>query len=198
MWNYIKKRKVQFFLVLLLIFSAQAALSGEALIRQKLIDGVTTQDLDVVKKYVVILVCYTFFSVAFYTIAKVFQSVFADWLMNDIRSKAFAGIMSRSRKDFLSCNSADYISALTNDINTLRGYMNMLYTALLCIASMLFHAVLMFYYQPIIAISTVICAALITVAPLLLSKMVAKWQEERSHALAMLNTKLSEFFPVLR
>ena len=194
MWNYIKQRKWQFYLAVLFIFLAQAALSGQAVVNQSLVDEVVAQNFEGVKKDALLLIGYTVFCVSLYAFSKVYQSIYADWLMNDIRSATFSGIMRQSRRDFFSCNSADYISALTNDIGTLRGFMNILYTAILCIASMIFHAVIMFYYQPVIAAFTVICAALITVVPLLLSKVVAKWQRNRSEALAQLNTRLAEFF----
>lgn len=194
MWKYIRNRKLQFYIAVLLIIIAHAALSGEALIKQILIDGVINQDIVVVKRYTLVLIGYTIFSVVLYAVSKVYQSVYADWLMSDIRFNTFAGIMNRSRKDFISCNSADYISALTNDIATLRGFMNILYMAIFCIASMTFHAVLMFYYQPMIAICTVACATFITIAPYFLSKVVAKWQKERTEALVKLNTELAEYF----
>lgn len=59
---------------------------------------------------------------------------------------------------------------------------------------MIFHAALMFYYQPVLAVCTLIFACVIALVPIALGGRIKRWQEKRSLAQAHLTTLLSEFF----
>lgn len=195
MWRYIKARKGQFIFVILSILVSDAVLIGTSVLNQHLIDGVVSQDGKAIKFYVPVLILYSLFGAGLFAASKLYQEVFVDKLMNDIRARTFTGIMRRGHKDFYSCNTAEYISALTNDISTLRSlYIGVLYMVILAVAGMVFHTVLMFYYQPLVAICTIIFACLIAVVPFLMGGRIGKWEEHRSQSLAKLNTALSEFF----
>ena len=185
MGKYIKNMKWQFALAILSIIVMDGVLIGTSVLNQRLIDEVTARNRETILFYTVVLLIYSF----------VGACLFADKLMNDIRAKAFQGIMRRNHRDFFSHNTADYISALTNDISTLRSlYMGVLYMLVLAVAGMIFHAALMFYYQPVLAVCALIFACVIAIVPLVLGGRIKKWQENRSLAQAKLTTLLSEFF----
>lgn len=195
MRKYIKPRKGQFILVILSILLSDAMLIGTSVLNQHLIDGVMEQDQRAVTFYAPALILYSVLSAGLFMASKLFQDVFADRLMNDIRAKVFDGVMRRNYRDFISCNTAEYISALTNDLQTIRSlYIGVLYVVILAVSGMIFHAILMFYYQPMVAIFTVIFGIFIAVIPIFLGKHIGIWQERRSESLARLNTLLAEFF----
>lgn len=195
MRRYLRNMKGQFALVILSIIVMDGVLIGTSVINQHLIDGVVAQDRGVVFHYTVILLIYSFVSACLYMGSKMCQEMFADKLINRIRGRAFQGIMRRNYRDFFQHNTADYISALTNDISTIRSlYIGVLYILVLAVAGMVFHAALMLYYQPFLAVCAVIFACFIAVIPIMLGKKIAKWQENRSSSQVRLTTLLSEFF----
>ena len=103
--------------------------------------------------------------------------------------------MKRSRKDFFSVNYSDYISAITNDLKLLRGqYIRMLFLLVMFGGGMVKSAVLMFWYEPIVAVVAIACAATMTVLPTLMGKLMQKLSKEHSEKLAGLNTLLTELF----
>jgi len=195
MRRYIKNRKGQFALTILLIIVTDGVLIGTSVLNQRLIDEVVARNQETIFFYITILLIYSFVSACLYMGSKLYQEMFADKLMNDIRGRAFQGIMRRNYRDFFLHNTADYISALTNDISTLRSlYMGVLYMLVLAVAGMAFHAALMFFYQPVLAVCTLIFACLIAIIPTALGGRIGRWQKKRSAAQAKLTTLLSEFF----
>lgn len=195
MWKYIKNMKGQFALAILSIIVMDGVLVGTSVLNQRLIDEVVAQNREAILFYAAVLLVYSFTGACLYMGTKIYQEMFADKLMNDIRGRAFQGIMRRNYRDFFSRNTADYLSALTNDISTLRSlYMGVLYMLVLAVAGMIFHAALMFYYQPVLAVCTLIFACVIALVPIALGGRIKRWQEKRSQAQAHLTTLLSEFF----
>lgn len=195
MGRYIKNMKGQFALAILSIIVMDGVLIGTSVLNQCLIDEVVAKNREAIFSYITILLLYSFVSACLYMGSKLYQEMFADKLMNDIRGRAFQGIMRRNYRDFFLHNTADYISALTNDISTLRSlYMGVLYMLVLAVAGMIFHGGLMFYYQPVLAICTLIFACLIAIIPVALGGRIGRWQKKRSLAQAKLTTLLSEFF----
>lgn len=195
MFRYINAHRIWFIAVMALIFITDIFLIGGSVITQLLVDAVMEQNLSHVRLYIPIAIGYSLFSAAIYITCAICQDVFGAKLMNDMRLSVFDGIMRRSRTDFAQHHSADYVSALTNDISLIHGqFLNMFYMVVLSVASMILSVAIMFYYQPIVAICAVFSALIMTVSPFLLGSMAGKWEKRRSERLAALTTILSECF----
>lgn len=195
MFRYIKARFLQFVGVMALVIISMAAICGESVIKQLLIDAVTEQNLSGVKLYIPVAIVYTVFCATVFVVATLCQNIFGAKLINDIRLSVFNGIIRRNRRDFADNHTADYVSALTNDLNRIHGqFLNMFYMVVVSASSMFFSALLMFWYQPIVAICAVISALVMTVVPSALGKVVGKWEKRRSERFAALTAMLSECF----
>lgn len=194
MLRYIKKHLGQFLGVTALLIAYTAFIRACSLIEQRLIDAVMGQDLAGVRRYLPLTLVWTFVYMMVYVIASVSRDVFSVSLINDARCAAFDGIMRRSRRDFQKNHSADYVSALTNDMSTIQGKYNILFMGILSVSLMLFTMALMFYYQPLVTICAVLGALVMTIVPMTLGGVTAKWQERRSKELAALTAMLAECF----
>lgn len=189
------KRKGLFSLTILLTLLSDLIIAGETIVRQKLIDSVLELDANRIKSYIILVIGYALFSGLVYVTSSVCQDLFSAKLTDDMRRSVFAGVIRKSRKDFISVNYSDYISALTNDLSTIkRQYLGMIFMVILFAGGLVFSAALMFYYQPFVTIVAIICAAVMTVVPMVLGKRLEKWEKARSVKAAALTTCLTELF----
>lgn len=195
MSRYIKARSGQFVGVLALLAISMAALRGNSIIMRYLIDAVVGQDLSGTKLYIKIALGYSLFATSLYVCGSICQNIFKTAVINDIRLSVFEGIIRRSPGDFAQKHSADYISALTNDLNTIQvQFLTMLFMDVIAVAVMFFSAVLMFYYQPLVAVCTILSALAVSMIPSALGRTAGKWEKLRSERLAALTAMLSECF----
>lgn len=75
-------------------------LVGTSVLNQHLIDEVVAQNREAILFYAAVLLVYSFTGACLYMGTKIYQEMFADKLMNDIRGRAFQGIMRRNYRDF--------------------------------------------------------------------------------------------------
>ena len=194
MRRYIRARRGRFIAVMALLVVSTVLLLGGNFITQMLIDAVMAQDVPGVKRYIVASIGYGLFSTAVYVASSVSQYVFGAVLINDMRVSVFSGILRRSRADFMANHTADYVSALTNDLHAIGAQINMFCMVVLSTVGMVTATAIMLCYQPIVAVCTVLSALMMTAAPSLLGRVMAKWQKRRSERLAALTAMLSECF----
>ncbi len=89
----------------------------------------------------------------------------------NIRSKTFAGIESHTLEDYLKNHTADYLSAITNDVkmiedNYLLPLLQVIQNTIIFLASM----AIMIYFDIIVTICVIVAIALMFVVPSLLAK----------------------------
>lgn len=195
MLRYIQKRKFRFLLAAVLTLLANGLITGSYVLEQNLVDAVVALDWAAVGRKVPWILGYGVLAAGVYIAANVCQEWFNAVLVDDLRCQVFDGILARSRRDFAAVHSGDYVSALTNDLNTIRGrFLGMLFLTLFGCASLVTTTALMVYYQPMVAFVAVISGGIMTVLPILLGKTMEKWEKHRSEKLAGFTTLLSEFF----
>ena len=195
MFRYLKDRMISFVGVITLIIISTAVLSGGNIVNQRLIDAVTDQNLYDVKLYILLTFGYSLFSMALFVASSICRDIFKTVLIHDIRLSVFDGIIRRSPRDFFKVCSADYVSALTNDINTLHGqYLSMFFLNIIGVLVMLFSALLMLYFQPFIAVCAIFSALIMTIAPSALGSVMGRWETLRSRRLTAFTAMLSECF----
>lgn len=195
MFRYFKKFMIPFTIALLLTVATNGLLVGSSVIEQKLIDGVSALDADVVKGYVPLFIGIRAFVGVLYMLSMMSRDVFGDKLMCHMRHQVFSGVMRRQRRDFTGVSSADYISALTNDLHTLRqGYVGVLFVSIMSAAAVVVSLVLMVYYQPLLALVAVVFAVVMIAAPVLLGEKIAMMQKQRSQSLAKWTMMITDFF----
>ncbi len=194
MYRYTKARFGQFMGVTALLIAFTAMAGVISIIKQRLIDAVMAQDLAGVRRYIPLALGMACFYAAVYVVACVCRDVFRVSLINDVRILTFDGILRRNHRDFEKNHSADYISALTNDMTTIQGRYNILFSGVVMVSQMIFTAALMLYCQPLVTVCAIFSALVMTIVPWTLGRVSARWQERRSKQLAALTAMLSECF----
>ena len=132
------------------------------------------------------------FSAAYFALLVLFAYLYAlsskylvNMVIQSMRERAFAGVISRHYADFRKQGSADYLSALTNDINIIEAsYLTPLLTIIKSAVSFAAAVVVMFYFDVIIAIATMTAILLMFVVPGLFGSLIQKRQEKYSHSLS--------------
>lgn len=115
--------------------------------------------------------------------------------IQDLRTDVQRGIISRDTEQYRETNSADYLSALTNDIkiieeNALVPFLNMIQHALVFVMA----AVALFVYSPLIGGIMLASLVFMYVLPASLGKSIGKRQEVYSRGLSLFTMKLKDQF----
>lgn len=195
MKRYIMRRKWLFLLALGTILCWNLTNARSSILGQELIDAVLALDTDNIPQLMIGVLLIHVLSGAVYVASQLLQNAFKVTLTDDMRKSIFSGVMKRSRKDFFSVNYSDYISAITNDLKLLRGqYVGMLFLTITFGGGMIVSTVLMFWYEPVLAVVAIVCAATMTILPMLMGKWMEKQSKAYSYKLAGLNTLLTELF----
>ncbi len=115
--------------------------------------------------------------------------------IQDLRANIHKGIMSRDVEQYRKTNSADYLSALTNDIkiieeNILIPLLNTIQYAIVFVLA----AVALFVYSPIIGGIMLVFLVLMYLIPASLGAPIGKRQEAYSAGLSLFTLKLKDQF----
>ena len=195
MKRYILRRKWLCLLTLAAVVFFNLINAKRTILDQKLIDAVLALESENILSMMLLVIGMSVFSGASYVAAQLLKNALSVTVVDDMRKSIFAGISKRSRKDFFSVNYSDYISAITNDLKLIRGqYMGMLFLTVTFGGSMVLSAVLMFWYEPTVTVVAIVCAATMTILPMLLGKRMKALSKEHTEKLAKLNTVLTELF----
>ena len=145
----------------------------------------------------VIIISAIFFPVftIFYYLSQTVNIKLVGRIAINIREDVFNGIMRKSMTQFNSINSADYISALTNDIDLLiENYFVPLLSIMYVIVQGLFALTLMFLLSPIVGGVLVLTLILLIIIPALFGKNVQKKQDAVSKKASLFTVKMKEIF----
>ena len=195
MRRYILRRKWLCLLTLAAVLLFNLINAERTILDQKLIDAVLALDSDNIPRMMLLVIGLSVLSGSAYVASQLLQNSLSVTIVDDMRKSIFSGITKRSRKDFFSVNYSDYISAITNDLKLIRGqFLSMLFLTVTFGGSMALSAVLMFWYEPTVTAAAIVCAATMTILPMLLGKRMKALSKEHTERLAKLNTVLTELF----
>ena len=112
-----------------------------------------------------------------------------------LRERAFLGILKRNVQDFSKVNTADYISALTNDIklieeNLITPFLQVVQYGVMFIVTL----ILLFQISYIIALCLIGSLILMFIIPGLLGSSMQKRQGDLSKQLSAITSRLKDFF----
>lgn len=115
--------------------------------------------------------------------------------VQDLRLDVQTGILSRDTEHYRTTNTADYLSALTNDIkiieeNIIVVFLNTIQYALVFVMA----AIALFVYSPLIGGIMLVGLVLMYLLPASLGKPIGKRQEAYSANLSLFTTKLKDQF----
>ncbi len=185
MSRYLKNNK--FLLFFTVLFTAISSLSYVfiAILLQQVMDIVDARDID---SFISIL----FFSLSYFGLMGLFmylQSIFSKKfickIMKSVRSKTFTGIERHTIEDYLENNTAEYLSAITNDVKMIEdNYLLPLLQVIQYTIIFLSSLAVMVYFDVIVTICVIVAIAIMFVVPSLFGKLLAKRQDAYSEMLS--------------
>jgi len=112
-----------------------------------------------------------------------------------MRRAVFAGIMRQNMEEFYSVNTADYLSALNNDMkiieeNYLNNIFDVLYHAVLFIATL----AVMLYFDVFVTLVIIGMSILMMIVPSLIGAALQKRQTEQSEQMSAFMVRIKDFF----
>ena len=128
-------------------------------------------------------------------ITEVLYTLFITRVIRNVREDVFSGIMKQDVGNFNSVNSADYISALTNDINLVEdNYFSSLAEAAELIMLIIIAIGFMIYLSFIVAIGLLATLIILIGAQALFGAPIRKRQTRLSESLSAFTIKIKDIF----
>lgn len=202
MKKYILKNKGILMATLLFgaIFSIGSTLI--ALILKEVIDVAITGVLDRFLTLVLQTAIYLAIIGICYWLYSTFSKKFICKATRMLRDDVFSGILGKNISDFKSVNSADYLSALTNDVKNLEeNYLNPILLCLLQSITFIASFVVMLYLSPLVTICLFVFMFILIAIPSLFKGLIQKRQDAFSKKQSSLTVAIKDFlsgFEVIR
>ncbi|MDR2600304.1 MAG: ABC transporter ATP-binding protein/permease [Oscillospiraceae bacterium] len=190
---YLNKHKALFSITILLSIIVSLSNVVVAVILQRILDIAVSGNRESFAGMLLFSMLYFAGFALFAYIYSLLSKRFVCVVINSIRKKSFAGIINRSYSDFYKVNTADYLSALTNDIKIVEDNFLAPLLQIIQFAVMFFASVaIMFYFDVIIAICVLGAIALMMVVPSLFGSVIQKRQDQYSGKLSDFTINLKD------
>lgn len=111
----------------------------------------------------------------------------------DLRNALYSGIMRKGAADFQARDTAEYLSIISNDVDTLTtNFSSPIWALAGAGISVIFSLAVMMVYSPLLAGVAVLCSLLSFIAPKLLTEHIKKRLVEKTKCEASLSVQLKE------
>ena len=190
-------RKSRFILVLTLLLSSLSSITIVYLsvFIQKTIDYVTIGDNNQFRNTLIYTIGYSIILGLVYFAYDLCSKKFIRNVLKMLRSKVFRGIMRANHKDFTNNNTADYISALTNDMKLIEeNYIMPLLQILQYTVMFVATVIRLITLSPIVTLALFISMLLLFIVPSIFGKALESKQLEISNSLSLFTCKLKDMF----
>ena len=184
-------KKSKFLLALTLLLSSLSSISIVYLsvFVQKTIDYVTIGDSNNFRNILIYTISYSITLGLVYFAYDICSKKFIRNVLKMLRSKVFRGIMRANHKDFTNNNTADYISALTNDMKLIEE--NYIIPLLQILQYTVIRLIIL---SPIVTLALFISMLLLFIVPSIFGKALESKQLEISNSLSIFTCKLKDMF----
>jgi len=195
MKEYLKKNKLILSITVLLNIISSVAAVFLAKLLQKVIDVAINGNMTEFQRMLMFSIVYIIALGIISYLYSLCSKLLIRNLTKMLRQKAFYGILKRNIHDFFSVNTADYISAFTNDIklieeNYIIPSLMVLQYAVMFIVTL----ILLFEISPLIALCLIGCMIVMFVLPGLMGKSLQIRQEMLSKQFSVFTSRLKDFF----
>lgn len=185
MIRYLKQYK--FLLFLTVLFTAISSLSYVfiAILLQQVMDIVDMGDMDGFIRILLFSLAYFALMGVFMYLQSLFSKKFVCKIMKAVRSKTFMGIEKHTIEDYSKNHTADYLSAITNDVkmiedNFLLPLLQVIQYTIIFIVSL----AVMIYFDIIVTVCVIIAIAIMLIVPSLFGGLLSKRQDKYSDMLS--------------
>lgn len=183
--------------VLALMFNVITAVASVfiAKLLQRVIDMAMGGDMNSFLNILVITILYILLIGVLNYVTSLVSKKLINRLIKTLREIVFHGIAQRNLQDFTKINSADYISALTNDSKLIEeNYFAPILVTLQYIVIFIVTSVLLFQISPFITLCLLVCLVLMLVLPGLIGTRLQARQNELSVQLSTFTSKIKDIF----
>ena len=193
MIRYLKQYK--FLLSLTVLFTTISSLSYVfiAILLQQVMDTVNRGDLDSFIRILLFSLVYFVLMGVFMYLQSLFSKKFVCKIMKAVRSKTFMGIERHTIDDYSKSHTADYLSAITNDVkmiedNYLLPLLQVIQYTIIFTASL----VVMIYFDIIVTVCVIIAIAIMLIVPSLFGGLLSKRQDKYSDMLSIFTNHVKD------
>ncbi|WP_419726710.1 ABC transporter ATP-binding protein [Terrisporobacter petrolearius] len=189
----IKKNKILLFITIIFSVISSITMVGVSLLLQSTIDKVMNGDMEGFKKILIFTLIYCGIMGLLYFIYDILSKMFIRNVTIELRSKIFSGIINHNYKDFNSKNTADYISALTNDIKLVEeNYITSLLLVLQFSVAFIATIGILLYLSPLVTGCLFVSMLLIFIVPSIFGKKLESKQMNLSNKLTSFTTVIKD------
>lgn len=195
MLRLIKDSKLLFVITLVLSSAVSVAYVFIAIILQKVTDTAVNADLIAFHQIIIISAAYLLGLGLLSFLSLMLGKLLISRIVRQLRSRIFSGIMRKNMQDFSSTNTADYLSAITNDIkiiedNGIQPLLTIVQNAVMFITAV----VVLFTINAIIGLCLIGCLFLMFAIPMLFGKALQHKQNTVSKKISDFTTKVKDIF----
>jgi ABC-type multidrug transport system fused ATPase/permease subunit len=193
MIKLIKENKFLFTITILSSAAVSAAYVFIAMILQTVTDTAVSGDMEGFRRIVVISVVYLLGMGVVSFISSILSKLLICRIVRQLRSHVFSGILRRNMQDFSSVDTADYLSAVTNDIklvedNGIQPLLVIVQNAVMFTTAV----IILFSINVVIGLCLIGCLILMFAIPMLFGKALSRRQDAVSKKLSAFTTKVKD------
>ncbi len=193
MFNYLKQDKSLVFFTILFSLITSFANVFIAVLLQQILDAATNKDM---QSFIQILL----FSLGYFVLLTLFMYLYSRFskklickVVYTIRSKTFRGTINHNVEDFNKINTADYLSAITNDVKMLEeNYLSPLLDIFQNITIFVTALAVMFYFDVIITVVVIVAMLVMLILPGLFGGAMQKCQNDYSGKLSAFTNHIKD------
>ena len=187
-----KNRRLLFATILMSILFSIVSV-GSAIILENILDAVTTQNWALFRTMLIVVPVYLALTGLVMVLSGLLTKKFITKAVQDLRAHAYNGILSRDPESFGAVNTADYISAPTNDVKTIEeSALIPLLQSIQYILVFFVTVAALFYYSPVIAGLMFLCLIVMYLVPASFGKAISKGQKRLSGNFTMFTAGLKD------
>lgn len=195
MKKYWLNNKWVLMMALILGILASFLTTGISLILQEVVDVALTKDTEMFKRLIIFTIIY----IAVLCVVNFLSSLTAKYLtermIKQYRRDVFHGIMSRHPAVYFQQNTADYISALTNDMKLVEDhYIVTLLNTFELVVMFVATFILLVFLSPLVTLILVMTILLMFLVPAVIGKFLEKRQNFVSRQMAQFTEKIKDMF----
>lgn len=162
---------------------------------QQIIDITTLKDMAAFYRIIWITIMYLAGFGLLYYVYSYCSKRFLRNVTRTLRRHTFAGIFRQNYVDFTNKNTADYISALTNDMKLVEeNYILPMLLTLQYVVTFCVTLVVLLYLSPFVTVCLIASMALMFLSPLLFGKALEKRQDAVSEKLSVFTGRIKDMF----
>ena len=193
MLRYLRQQKL--LLALTFVFGIIVSAGGVliAIILQKVIDAALLGDWTLFRNTLMFTVAYLVLLCCFSYVFNLLSKKLIRNLIVAMRGNVFSGLFGKGAATFNETNTADYLSALTNDIKQLEeNYINPLLSILQHGIIFLVSLAVLLYLSPLVTGLTIGCILLMLIVPSIFGKALQTKQNDLSAQMSHFTTRLKD------